>query len=47
LGWSEGDLGRLAPECGQSGQLALFFFCFLFLLFLISVLFFFENAKPI
>jgi hypothetical protein len=31
LGWSGGDLGRLAPGCGPSGLLALsFYFFFLF-----------------
>jgi hypothetical protein len=41
LGWFGGELGRLAPGCGPSGLLALlciFSFCFLFLLFLISIL---------
>jgi hypothetical protein len=47
LGWFGGELGRLAPGCGPSGLLALFFlfsfsfvsdFCFGFL--------FFEKAIP-
>jgi hypothetical protein len=47
LSWFGGELGLLAPRYGPSGLLApsfIFSFCFIFLLFLISVLGFFEKA---